>query len=307
MRLVLTGAAGLLGSTFQIVARQQGHEVVPVHHRPGSTVDEGIACDLLDDDAPHRLVEAAPDWIVNCAALTDVDWCQSHPDETSEVNAALPARVAAAAAAADINVLHVSTDSVFDGRTGGYEEDDTPNPLNVYASAKLAGERDVLAASDTHLVVRTNMFGWSPKRRGLAEWILGTLRGGGTVPGFTDAFFAPLLTNHLSGVMLEAIGRGLRGLYHAGAPASTSKYEFARDLASRFALDPERVQPATMQGATFIAERPRNTSLVSRRLEQQLGHRLPSLADGVAELKALEDGPFLAQLGRQGDELSEET
>jgi dTDP-4-dehydrorhamnose reductase len=286
MRIVVTGAGGMLGSAFVRVAHRVSHEVIPVYRTRPDHLPPGIELDLGHPQAATMLVRQNPDLIVNCAALTDVDWCETHQSETIRINAEAPGFIAQSAAQNGTPMVQISTDSVFDGRRGGYSESDSPNPLNAYAAAKLAGEDAVLSASDKHLVVRTNIFGRTPRslpRRGLVEWIIGSLERGETVAGFIDARFSPLWVEDLSSFLLQMASRRLQGLYHLGSEGTVTKFEFARLVATAFGFDPGLVSQSSVHDARFLAARPRDTSLDSRRIARLLG-RLPDVSMAVHRL-----------------------
>jgi dTDP-4-dehydrorhamnose reductase len=137
-----------------------------------------------------------PAWIVHCAAATNVDWCESHPVECMRVNAEAAGALARAARSIGARLVYISTDSVFDGVSGGYRETDPVSPVNHYARSKASGESAVLDEIPDALVLRTNIYGWNlQSKHSLAEWALARLEGGEVVPGFRDVSFSPLLVN----------------------------------------------------------------------------------------------------------------
>src|SRR5262249_25634499 len=136
---VITGAGGLLGSNLAMEFAEKGVAVAPLDRATGGP-------DVTDAAAMEKLLqELAPRWIFHCAALTNVDWCETNPSETHRVNAAAPGHVAAIAKGIGSSFVYISTDSVFDGALGDYRETDVARPLNVYARAKWEGEMAVLA------------------------------------------------------------------------------------------------------------------------------------------------------------------
>lgn len=283
MRLVVTGAAGMLGSAVVRRAKHLGHDVTGIYRPPAH--NDGVALDLLHETAPSAIIERAPSWIIHCAAVVDVDWCQDHAAESFAINCDVPARLARAAAQSSIGFLQISTDSVFDGMTGNYTEDDAPSPVNVYAESKRAAELAVMSASANHIVLRTNLFGISGRPRpSLAEWIAQRLARGVAVPGFTDVLFSPLLVDDLAGVILEILHTDRRGLFHAGAANVISKYHFAREIAARLDMNPQLIRPSLAAKMAFKAPRPRDTTLDSSRLEGVLGHPMPTIEAGIARL-----------------------
>ncbi len=283
MRVVVTGAAGMLGSAVVRQAKRMGHDVIGIYRKSGAS--DGMVLDLLEESAPSTIIDRAPSWIIHCAAIVDVDWCQDHVAQSFATNCDVPARIAAAAARSSIGFVQISTDSVFDGVTGQYTEDDEPGPMNVYAETKRAAELSVMRASGEHIILRTNLFGVSGRPRpSLAEWIVRRLTKGENLSGFTDVRFSPLLVDDLAGLLFATIDSGLRGLFHAGAANSMSKFHFARALAVELGLDPELVRPSLAADTAFNAPRPRDTSLNSSRLAGLLGSPMPAIEAGIARL-----------------------
>jgi len=301
-RILVTGASGLLGANFVLAALQRRKHVAAVCHAhplsfPGA---ETIVADLTDADGTEKIVRAwRPDWIVHCAALTDVDWCETHPEETWAVNVGVTRNLAVLSRACGSDLVYISTDSVFDGKRGHYTETDSLAPLNEYARSKQVGEEAVQAAGGRYLIVRTNIYGWNATdKMSLAEWMLSRLERGQIVPGFTDVAFSPILVNDLSDVILDMLERQLTGLYHVAGAESCSKYEFACQLAEVFGLDQDLVQLASAADAGFIAPRPQNTSLQTMKVSKVVGRPMPDVVSGLQHFKALRDSGFAGQLKR---------
>ena len=303
--ILVTGASGLLGSNFLVVAQRRGARLAAVSHRHSVRMPgvEAVRADLTDRRAVEDLCRAfRPRWIVHCAALTDVDRCEEHPEEARRVNAEVPGHLAEAARHVGAGLLYISTDGVFDGTAGQYAEGDAPAPVNVYAETKLAGEDAVRGALERHLIVRTNIYGWNLQEKlSLAEWILGRLETAQDVPGFRDAVFTPILVNDLSEVLLDMLDRGLIGVYHVAGSQALSKYEFALALAEEFALSRDLVRPASLAGSTLRASRPPNTSLQTAKVSRALGRPMPDATAGLRRFKALRDAGFVKRLKALGE------
>ena len=180
-----------------------------------------------------------------------------------------------------------------------YRETDAPNPINAYARSKLRGENHVRECASRHVIVRTNMYGWNllPKQS-LAEWILGRLREGKTVPGFTDVVFNPLLVNDLSDLLLTICDHGLEGTYHLGAGDHASKHRFAQMIAELYGIDPARVEPVDSDKVDMAARRPKVTYLDCSVIEGVLGCRMPALDAGLRRFRTLEDEAYQEDLRR---------
>jgi dTDP-4-dehydrorhamnose reductase len=244
---------------------------------------EVIQADLLAAGALESLVESTqPDWIFNCAALAILDECESNPDLAEKLNVDLPRKLAKIVARGGARLVHVSTDSVFDGQRGGYMEQDTPNPLNVYARTKLAGERAVAEEDPRAIIARINLFGWSLfGKRSLAEWFFNNLDQGKPILGFTDVFFCPMLVNDLAQVLIRMAQAGLSGLYHVVSPKCTSKYDFGVALARIFSLDEGLISPVSISASDLKVVRSPRLTLRCDKLQQALGEPLPDWESGL--------------------------
>ncbi len=298
--ILVTGASGLLGANLVLAARSDGVEVTAAYHHhpvhfPGVRV---VEVDLGDPAALEGMVSGLrPDWVVHCAAATDVDWCEAHPAEAERVNAEASGALAEAAAAAGARFAYISTDAVFDGSRGGYDESDDPAPCNVYGRTKRDGERLVQRAQPSSLVVRTNLYGWNVQpKASLGEWILERLEAGETVPGFEDVVFTPTLADRLARDLLDLMAAGQKGMFHVAGSEALSKYEFARRVARAFGFEPDRVRPVPLRSSSLKAPRPLNTSLRTEKAAKALGRGMPTADEGVREFKADRDSGYVDRL-----------
>lgn len=286
MRLLITGSSGLLGLNLALDATRL-HQVIGVDRDTLASVPfELIKADLLNPDAAYHIVsEAKPDAVIHCAALANVDTCETNPELAYQMNASLPARLADACARRQIRLIHISTDAVFDGqKDGAYIEGDSPNPQGVYAQTKLEGERAVLQINPMAIVARVNFYGWSLSgKRSLAEFFINNLSTGKNVNGFTDVLFCPMLVNRLSGVLLAMLERGLRGLYHVVGPQAMSKYQFGVEIARKFGLKESLISPQSVDKSSLTARRSHNLWLSTHKLSTDLDMTLPAFSTGLDE------------------------
>jgi dTDP-4-dehydrorhamnose reductase len=238
-----------------------------------------------------------PAILFHFAAFTNVDWCEDNEIATFKANVEGTRHLAEWAAKHDAMLVFMSTDSVFDGTRGKYRESDLPAPINVYARSKLEAEAVVRELSPKHLIIRANIYGWNARKKSsLAEWILARLEAGQTVPGFTDAIFAPLLVNTLTEVVLKLVAKELRGTWHAASRDAVSKFDFAVNIARQFGFNPALCEPALAARAAFRAPRPLNTSLDAGNLAAKYGLAFPTVAEDIARFKALRDQGYVAKL-----------
>lgn len=286
MKLLITGASGLLGLNLALEA-MASHEVTGVDRGSlGGVPFPILEADLLAPEAVERVLEqAAPDWVIHCAAIADLEACEAGPDLARRTNAELPGRIAAACCARGISLVHISTDAVFDGhKDGPYTEQDGPNPLSVYARTKLEGEQAVLDAYPAAAVARVNFYGWSRSgRRSLAEFFFNHLSAGETVSGFTDVIFCPMLVTDLAHVLLSMLEWKLAGVYHATGPQAMSKYQFGVEIARKFGLRESSITPKSVQASGLLAQRSNNLWLSTHRLSTALARPLPDFSTGLEQ------------------------
>jgi dTDP-4-dehydrorhamnose reductase len=256
VKILLAGASGQLGT--DLTALIQGHS----HH-------ELIAADHARLDIGDRdvvlgaITELAPDLVVNAAAWTAVDACESDPDRAWRINAMGARHLAEGARRTGAHLVHVSTDYVFDGsRPEPYVEWDPPAPQSVYGRSKLAGEQEVVAQLPGATVVRTS---WVCGRYGanMLKTLLRLAAGDGELRFVDDQRGCPTFTDDLA-AMIYQLGVGRRpGLFHVTNQGPTTWYGFARDVLAAAGADPGRVVPISTidLDPPLLAKRPANSVL----------------------------------------------
>lgn len=278
-RLLITGASGLLGLNLGLQAQTKGYDLIGwvndsfTLHAPFPL----YKVDLLElDQIRPRIDEVKPDLIIHCAALASLEGSEADPELAKRLNAEVPGEIAKVALEQNIKLIHISTDAVFDGKQGGYKEDDTPSPMNVYAQTKLEGEYAVSSANKEAIIARVNFYGWSLSgKRSLAEFFFNNLSQNIKVNGFKDVFFCPLYTRQLGETLFKMAGKGLQGLYHVLSPETLSKYEFGVKLAQKFGFDDKLVNPTMLNESGLTVTRSPNMTLRVEKLQQGLGEIMP--------------------------------
>ncbi len=288
MRLLVTGATGLLGLNLSLVASKQGHSVTGLAHsrRLQGVPFDFMSLDLLNiGDALKAIKSVRPEAIIHCAAIANMDTARNKPDMTLQLNGEIPGVLADAADRWGIRFLHISTDAVFDGQKGGYVESDPTNPLSIYACTKMAGERAVLDANQNAIIARVVFFGWSLSgSRSLSEFFYNHLKVEEPVKGFTDTFFSPLYVEDLASILVEMVETDLTGLFHVVSPEKLSKYDFGLRIATRFGFDPGLVEPVRGGDINRGASRSLNLHLRPDKVQDALGYDLPSVDEGINRL-----------------------
>ncbi len=247
MRLLVTGAAGMLGTRVVAVARAAGHDV---------TGTDLADLDLTDAAAVDARVRALrPDAVVHCAAWTDVDGAEADEAAATRVNGDAAGHVARATAAAGAFLVHVSTDYVFAGDARDpYREDDVPAPRTGYGRSKLAGERAVAAAGGAHAICRTAWLHGAGGRNFVDTMLrLGAERD--EVHVVADQVGSPTWTGHLAPALLAVAERRLAGVHHLTGDGACSWFDLAVEAFTRARVDC-RVVATTSEAFARPAPRP---------------------------------------------------
>lgn len=256
MRVLVTGAAGMLGQDVVKLAEAAAHEVTALGRDDLDVTDGARVDDLVDRLHPRA--------IVNCAAWTDVDGAEEAEMDATRVNSEGAANLALAAARLDALVVYPSTDYVFDGvKREPYTERDEPAPLSAYGRSKLGGEKATSAANRRSFIVRTSwLFG--PGGRNFVETMLQLASEQGSVLVVHDQVGCPTYTGHLAAGILRLIEGTTYGLHHMAGQGQCSWYEFAEEIFRQAGVECE-VLAATTDEVPRPAPRPRRAPLVSIR------------------------------------------
>jgi dTDP-4-dehydrorhamnose reductase len=269
MRLLVTGAAGMLGTDVVAAAASRGHDVIALARAELDITDAAAVSDAVADARPAALI--------NCAAWTDVDGAETHEPEATAVNGAAAGHLAAAAADAGAHLVHVSSDYVFDGRAHDpYSEGSATAPQGAYGRSKLAGEQAVGAAGGDYAIVRS---AWVFGRHG-GNFVATMLRVGAdrdAVDVVDDQVGCPTWTGHLAPALVTIAEERLTGVMHAAGGGACTWFDLARATFERAGVDCE-VRPQSTEALGRPAPRPAYSVLRSTRPEIPV---LPSWSDGL--------------------------
>lgn len=264
MKLLVTGASGLLGQKIAELASGKGHEVYSIYKEHPVNLGTSIRLDLTDQSEVFEVISRhRPEAVIHTAAYTDVDGCEIDRDLAWKANAEATKHIAIASASIGAHLTYVSTDYVFDGEKGFYTEDDKPNPISYYGYTKLKGEEFVKEYAGEWCIARTSViYGWGPKhRQNFATWLISNLNEGKEAKILTDQYVSPTLNTNLAEMLLEIAERKITGILHIAGATRVSRYEFALKLVEAFNLNVDLIKPAKMSEMLWKAKRPKDSSL----------------------------------------------
>jgi len=279
MKVLVTGAAGMLGSDVVTAADAAGCEGVSLDHDDPDTTEPARVERVITRERPAA--------VINCAAWVDVDGAEDSEKDAELVNGEGAHFVADAANKVGAKIVYVSTDYVFDGsKNGPYTESDETAPLNAYGRTKLAGERATALVTKRSFIVRTSwLFG--PSRPNFVETMLRLGEGGGPVVVVHDQIGCPTYTGHVAAGLVRLIDTSAFGVHHMASQGSCSRYEWAMEIFRQSGVV-TRVMATTRDMMDDRAERPAQSVLISGR---EAPITLPDWQRGVADYLARRERP----------------
>lgn len=280
-RIVITGAGGQVGSFLAAEATRQGRDVLALTSSDWDVADARRADEILQ----------AGDVVINCAAYTSVDDAEREPDRAHAINAAAPRYIARACARVGAQMVHISTDYVFDGSASRpYEPGDETRPLSVYGQSKLDGELAVLAALPEAVVVRTAWVYTGANGKDFVATMRRLAAGDTVVNTVDDQTGSPTYTGDLVAALLEvADGRvhAPHGIVHAANAGEVTRFGQTRAVFEILGADPERVRPVSSAENPRPAARPAYSALSGRQSQEFGLSPLRPWRDALAEALAV--------------------
>jgi len=299
MKLLVIGGSGLLGYKVAKMASNEHETFLTYNYR--SIQIEGctaLKLDKCDRKAVFELLEKIkPDVVIDTAALHNVDYCETHPEEAWKVNVEGTRNVVEACKKVGAKIIFISTDYVFDGTKGYYTEEDTPNPLSHYAKTKLEAEKIIQSLDVNYIIARPSViYGWNPnevsglksssgKSVNFVVWALQKLEKGEEIKAVTNQYSSPTLADNLAEALLVMASSEKQGIYHTAGKDCLNRYEFTLKIAEVFGLDKSLIKPVTSEIFKQVAKRPKKCCLDVSKAEKDFGIRFLTVEEGLKLMK----------------------
>lgn len=289
MKLLVTGASGLLGSKLCELAINRKHDVYSAYSRHRPRIGKIIQLDVSNgNDVETKFGQIEPEAVVHAAALTDVDRCELERELAWKINVEGTRKIAELCSTHHVFLVYVSTDYVFDGEKGMYKETDKPAPVNYYGFTKLKGEESVKNFENQFCTVRSSViYGSIPAtgKMNFALWLLERLGNKEKVAITTNQWNSPTLNINLANMILEVLERKLSGVFHLAGATRISRYEFARSVAETFDLDTNLITAVFSNDIPWLAKRPKDSSLDVDKTCQTLKNKPLQILEALDKMK----------------------
>lgn len=288
-KVLITGGSSFLGG-YLVKQFHRNHTVLATYcqNRPDANLPDVLwhPMDLTQERQIREVVSSfGPDLILHNAAMTNVDQCETQPEEATRLNVHGTEILVREARRTGAKVIYISTDLVFDGEHPPYAEEAQPNPLSHYGRTKAEAEHIVLKASQENLVVRPAIIYGPPVLLGtsFSEWMRHTWHKGQVTPLFEDQYRTPIFAGNLAEAIEEAVRKNLCGILHLGGADRVSRYEFGLYLAGVLNVAPKLLKRFSFRRADFTGRRPADVSLDIGRARAVLSTPLLGYREGIKQ------------------------
>jgi dTDP-4-dehydrorhamnose reductase len=280
MKILVLGSTGLLGSTLSTYLVSRDEEVSTHGRSEGAQFQADLSS---PKEAFNLLRKNQPDVMINLSGLTNVDLCETQPNQAYLLNVRTVENITnwIRQEGRACHLVHISTDQVYDGSNSLHTEE-CVTLTNYYAFSKYTGE--LAAGSVPSTILRTNFFGRShcPKRVSLSDWLFRALSNDDPIEVFDDVLFSPLAMSTLSGMIELSVRNRPVGVFNVGSHEGLSKADFAFAFAEELGVSVRAMKRTSSNQVKFLKTyRPKNMRMNSAKFEEALGVKLPNLRDEI--------------------------
>ena len=289
-KVLVTGSNGLLGQKiiYSLIERKDIDLLASskgLNRLINKSGYKYIDLDITKNDEVKKVFEnETPDAVINCAAMTNVDYCEENQDSCWKINVNAVENLAKSCEVSKSHLLHLSTDFVFDGKSGPYTENDIPNPLHFYAKSKLKSEEIVKKIMTNWTIARTIIiYGITDNmsRSNIVLWAKSEIGKGNTINVVNDQYRSPTLAEDLAKGCISIIDKSAYGLYHLSGPKTYSILNLVYQVADFYNLDKSLILPVTSVSLNQSATRPLSTGFDITKAKKDLDFNPVDFLEGI--------------------------
>lgn len=281
-QFVIVGANGPIGSSCSRVLKSLGQRVLEISHSP---MPGQIGYDFLTDSPEKLNLDKRTDHVlILCSGYSNMTQCRSNPEISHQFNVVATQSLLEYARELRVFPVFLSSDHVFDGDKSGYDEADSPNPLNIYGEQKLIIEEFIKVRFENYLILRSSkILGYTKQIWAIQQ--LQELMASREILCFTDRFYAPLFVDDISKFILAAIERQLFGTFHLAQDKVMTPFEMMSELARETGFPSSLVIPDLMKNRKFLESYPADTYLINDKAKRNCEFHFASFDDFIEQLK----------------------
>lgn len=290
-RIIIAGGNGMLGQRLiEFYNKLNDVELISTSVEEKSVFDDVdyVQADISNRNGIKKVVyDFCPDFIINAAAYTNVDKSESERELAWKINVKGVEYLSETARVLDSHLIHISTDYIFDGRSGPYMENDTPNPLGYYARTKLASENTLKISGCKNTILRTNVLYGTAKysRPDFVKWVVESLRANKEIRIVDDQINNPTFIDDLVQGINKIVELRREGIYNIGGNEFLNRYEFTLMIAEYFKLDKNLVKKIKTEELNQPARRPLKSGLITIKAQSELGYKPHTILQSLELMK----------------------
>ncbi|MCS7027611.1 MAG: dTDP-4-dehydrorhamnose reductase [Bacteroidia bacterium] len=294
-KVLVTGTNGLLGQSLVYYLTKDAYFKVYGLSKGKNRIEYDIDhftyynVDITDlQKLKSRILKIQPDIIIHTAAMTQVDQCEQNKAQCYKLNVEATKNLLQLAEQIKSHFIFLSTDFVFDGKNGPYQEKDTPNPLSYYGNTKLIAEQMVQASLIPWTIVRTVLvYGYhlGMRRNNILSWVVQNLKNEQTIHVVNDQYRTPTFVDDLARAIIHLAHQQKTGIYHISGAEMCSVYEFAQMIADVWGLHKSYIQPISSKKLNQPAQRPPKTGFIILKSQLEIGYTPHTLKEALYILK----------------------
>lgn len=279
---MVIGASGMVGEHIVTTLNSLERKTIATYNR--TSIPSASHLDVSNEKEVNKLVkDANPQIIFVPAALTNVDYCETHPEEAYNINVSGVKNVVKASNSIGAKLIYFSTDYIFDGKNGPYDEEAATNPISIYGLQKLEAENYVTIFAKDYLIIRTTVvYGWERQGKNFIYRLVKSLSNGQPVKVPIDQVGSPTYANNLSQIAVHLSETTLSGVINITGPSQVSRYEFAKKAANIFHLDENLVIPVQTESLNQPARRPKQAGLLINKVTAISAIPVTNYVEGLA-------------------------
>ena len=290
-RILITGANGMLGQrVVEYYSSKENVDLLATSVEDRAVIDlaDYIPCDVKSRESIKKVIyDYCPDFIIHTAAFTNVDLSEKMREDAWKINVKGVEYIAEAARAIDANIIHISTDYIFDGKSGPYDENALPNPIGYYGRTKLASENVLKISGTLFTILRTNvLYGIALNSRpDFVRWVINSLSNNERIRIVKDQINNPTFIDDLVQAINKIIEFRKTGVYNIGGKEFLSRFEFTNRIAEYFNFNKNLITPILTEELNQPARRPLKSGLLILKAETELGYKPHSIFESLFLIK----------------------